>query len=196
MSETLKNLTKAFIGESQARNRYTMYAKTAEKEGYPQLAEIFLTTADNEREHAKWLFKMINGLKEEQGNPEELEEYTVEALAPTTWAGTAENLQAAINGENYENTEMYPEFADKAEEEGYPDIAKRLRAIAQAEVHHEGRYKKLLEEVQGGTMFEKREEKEWMCRKCGYVYKGATPPTECPSCNHPTQYFELKCEEY
>ncbi|HID15750.1 MAG TPA: rubrerythrin family protein, partial [Candidatus Atribacteria bacterium] len=127
MKKTLKNLVKAFIGESQARNRYTFYAKTAKKEGYHQIAEIFIITAENEREHAYNLFKLINKLIEESG--EKLNEITVEAVAPTTLGNTVENLKAAIAGENYEYTKMYPEFAKIAEEEGYPDIANKLRAI-------------------------------------------------------------------
>jgi rubrerythrin len=194
MKETIQNLTKAFIGESQARNRYTMYAKTAQKEGYEQLSELFLITADNEREHAKWLFRMINQLK--QKSPGEYEEIVVEAGAPTVLGSTVENLKAAIAGENYEYTQMYPEFADTADREGLPHIAKRLRAIGEAEAHHEDRYKKLLQEVEANTMFNKEKEATWVCRKCGYVHNGLQPPDKCPSCDHPTKYFEIKCEEY
>lgn len=196
MKQTLQNLTKAFIGESQARNRYTFYAKQAQKEGYEQIAEIFLLTADNEREHAKWLFRMIQDLKKQEDNPEKLKELIVDALAPTETGETEVNLQAAINGENYENTEMYPEFAETAEKEGLSEIAKRLRSIGEAEKHHEERFQKLLKEVSADTVFKKEEPKEWMCRKCGYVHKGETPPQECPSCSHPANYFEIKCEEY
>lgn len=192
LMETIKNLAKAFIGESQARNRYTFYAKTAQKEGFEQISELFLLTADNEREHAKWLMKMINGLKKD-GVPMEI---TVEAGAPTVMGTTAENLKAAIAGENHEYTSMYPEFADTAEKEGHPEIAKRLRAIARAEQHHEERYKKLLAEVEGGTVFRKSEKVAWVCRKCGYVHDGEEPPEACPSCSHPRNYFERKCEEY
>jgi rubrerythrin len=194
MNETIQNLTKAFIGESQARNRYTMYAKIAKKEGYEQLSEIFLLTADNEREHAKWLFRMINDLKKQSA--EALDAITVEAEAPTTLGKTTDNLKAAIAGENYEYSDMYPSFAETAGKEGFPDIAERLRAIANAEQHHEGRYKALLAQVEAGTMFKKDEEVEWVCRKCGHVHKGKTPPEECPSCGHPPEYFELKCECY
>ena len=190
MSETIKNMAKAFIGESQARNRYTMYAKTAKKEGYEQISELFLLTADNEREHAKWLFRMINGLKENN------DAIHVEAEAPTVLGTTIENLKAAIGGENYEYTTMYPEFAAKAEEEGHPEIAKRLRAIGVAEKHHEGRYKSLLAELEGNTLQKKTEPKEWVCRKCGYVHTGTEPPEKCPSCDHPPSYFELNCEVY
>jgi len=192
--ETIKNLTKAFIGESQARNRYTFYAKIAKKEGFEQISEIFLLTAENEREHAKWLFRLINELKKKSG--EDMDEIVVEAAAPTTLGDTAENLKAAIAGENYENTKMYPEFADVAEKEGFTEIAKRLRAITIAEKHHEERYKKLLKEVEGKTFFKKDKKVYWVCRKCGYIHEGEEPPEVCPSCSHPKSYFELKCEEY
>src|SRR3989344_9208468 len=145
MRNTIKNLTKAFIGESQARNRYTFYANIAKKEGFEQIAEIFLITAENEKEHASWLFRLINELKKKNG--EKLDEIQIEAVAPTILGNTADNLKAAIAGENYEYTKMYPEFADVAEKEEFPEIAKRLRAIAIAEKHHEERYKKLLNEV-------------------------------------------------
>lgn len=191
---TIENLVKAFIGESQARNRYTFYAKIANKEGFEQIAGIFLITAENEKEHASNLFKLINELKKKSS--ERLNETKVEAVAPTVLGSTAENLKAAIAGENYEHTKMYPEFADVAETEGFPEIAKRLRAIAKAEEHHEERYKKLLEEVEAGTFFEKEEGVWWVCRECGYIHFGKEPPEICPSCDHPRSYFELKCEEY
>ena len=196
MQETIKNLAKAFIGESQARNRYTLYAKVAKKEGYEQLGAIFELTAEQEREHASWLFKLIKQLKEEQGNPEELDELTVEALSPTVYGTTADNLKSAIKGENYEHTQMYPQFADQADKDGYPQIADRLRAIAKAEEHHEERYQKLLSNLEAGTIFKKDEEKEWTCRKCGYVHKGKTPPDKCPSCDHEQSFYEIKCETY
>jgi rubrerythrin len=194
MRSTMESLTKAFIGESQARNRYTFSAKVAQKEGFEQIAEIFLITADNEREHAKWLFRLINELKR-KGNGE-YDEIKVEAAAPTVFGSTAENLQAAASGENYEYRQMYPEFAAVAEKEGFPEIAKRLRAIAEAERHHEERYLKLLKEVQAGTAFKKGKAVSWVCRKCGYVHEGIEPPAECPSCNHASNYFEVKCEQY
>lgn len=194
MQKTIENLTKAFIGESQARNRYTFYSKIAEKEGFDHISEIFLITADNEREHAKWLFRLINELK--QKGAEKLDEITVEAAAPTTLGNTAENLRAAIAGENYEYTKMYPEFADVAENEGFPEIAKRLRAIAKSEEHHEERYKKLLKEVEGNTVFKKDKKVYWVCRKCGFVHEGEEPPEKCPSCDHESSYFQIKCEEY
>ena len=194
MEETIKNLVKAFIGESQARNRYTFYAKIARKEGYEQIAEIFSITAENEKEHASTLFKLINELKKEGG--EELNEIKVEVSAPLVLGNTVDNLKAAIAGENYEYTRMYPEFADIAEKEGYPEIAAKLRAIAKAEERHEERFKKLLKEVEAGTVFKKDEEVWWVCRECGYVHYGREPPEKCPSCGHSKSFFQLKCEEY
>lgn len=190
MKKTLENLIKAFIGESQARNRYTFYAKVAKKEGYEQIAELFLITAENEKEHAKRLFEHINELKEDNN------EIKVEAVAPTVYGNTAENLKSAIEGEHHEYTQMYPEFADVAEQEGFAHIAKRLRAIALAEKHHEERYTKLLKEVEAGTVFKKDKEVWWFCRECGYIYFGTEPPRECPSCNHSQSFFQVKCEEY
>ncbi|HOM96039.1 MAG TPA: rubrerythrin family protein [Methanofastidiosum sp.] len=192
MTKTIENLTKAFIGESMARNRYTIYAKIALKEGYEQISELFLLTAENEREHAKWLFRMINAIKED-GNPTKI---IVESEAPLVLGNTIENIKGAIEGENYEYTHMYPEFADIAEKEGFKDIAKRLRAIAIAEKHHESRYIKLLKELQEGTFFKKKEKVLWVCRKCGYIHEGNEPPEICPSCDHETAYFERLCEEY
>ena len=190
MTQTLQNLTKAFIGESQARNRYTFYARVAQKEGYEQIAEIFLLTADQEKAHAKRLFEHIQELKE--GTPE----IKVEASAPTTYGTTIENLKAAIAGENFEYTQMYPEFAKTAEAEGFAALANRLKAIAKAEAHHEERYKKLLAELEGGTIFKKPQEIEWVCRECGYVHTGNTPPDKCPSCDHPQAFYQVKCETY
>jgi len=194
MQETIKNLAKAFIGESQARNRYTMYAKIAQKEGFEQIAELFLVTADNEREHAKWLFRLINELNGKDG--EKLEEIAVDSAVPTMLGTTAENLKAAIAGEHYENTEMYPGFATVAEKEGLAEIAARIKAISKAEEHHEDRYKKLLAEVEGKTVFKKSKKVQWVCRKCGFVHEGEEPLEKCPSCSHEAKYFELKCEEY
>ncbi len=194
MKETIKNLTKAFIGESQARNRYTFYAKIARDEGYEQIAAIFLLTADQEKAHAKRLFEHICELKKE--TDEDLSEIVVEAAAPTTYGTTVENLKAAIAGENYEYTKMYPEFADQAEADGLSEIAIRLRSIAKAETHHEERYKKLLAQLEQGTIFSKDKEVWWVCRECGYMHFGKTPPEKCPSCDHPQAFYELKCEEY
>ena len=193
MKKTMENLAKAFIGESQARNRYTMYSKTAKKEGYVQLSEIFLKTAENEREHAKWAMRMINSLKEDGEVPDAI---IVEADAPTTLGTTVENLVATIAGENEEHTQMYPEFADTAEKEGLTDIAERLRAIGLVEKHHEERFTKLLEAIESEKVFKKDEEVEWLCRVCGYPHIGMEPPEKCPSCDHPTKYFQIKCEEY
>lgn len=194
MQETIKNLTKAFIGESQARNRYTYYANVARKEGYEQIGGIFQETADNEKEHAKRLFEHISELK--QKSKENLDEIKVEAAAPTIYGTTAENLKSAIAGENYEHTEMYPQFADIAEKEGLGRIAARLRSIAKAEEHHEERYQKLLKEVEAGTVFKKEKEVVWVCRECGYMHVGTKPPKECPSCSHPQGFYQVKCEEY
>jgi len=194
MDQTIQNLTKAFIGESQARNRYTFYAKIAKKEGFEQIAEVFLITADNEKEHAKRLFEHIVELKKQLG--ENADEINVEATAPNVYGTTAENLKAAIAGENFEFTKMYPEFADVAEKEGHVTIAKRMRAIAIAEKHHEERYTKLLKEVEANTVFKKDSEVTWVCRECGYVHNGKEPPEKCPSCDHDRSFFQVRCEEY
>lgn len=194
MDQTLKNLAKAFIGESQARNRYNMYASTAKKEGYVQIYEIFNETAEHEKQHAKWMMRMFNQIKDEQDL--EITDVEVEAEFNSILGDTAENLQSAIDGEHYENSEMYPEFADVAEEEGYPKVANRLRAIAESEEYHEERYSKLLKQVENRTFFEKEEEVEWVCLECGRVHKGTTPPEECPSCDHPKSYYKLKNDQY
>ena len=172
MNETIQNLAKAFIGESQARNRYTFYAKTAKKEGYEQIRRIFLETAEQEREHAKWLFRLINQLKNDLKL--DLDELKVEGVVPTILGTTVDNLKAAIAGEHYEYETMYPEFADIADKEGYPDIAKRLRAIAIAEKHHEDRYANLLKEVENKTVFKKKEKVSWICSQCGYHHDAPT----------------------
>ncbi len=194
MERTLENLVKAFIGESQARNRYSRYAKVARKEGYEQIAEIFEITAENEREHAKWLMTMIQELLKKSNKS--MSSMKVEVEAPLVIGDTIQNLQAAIEGEHYENAEMYPEFARVAEEEGLKDVAERLRAIAKAEEHHEERYRKLLELVREGKFFKRDEEVVWVCRKCGYVHVGSEPPAKCPSCEHPYNYFQVRCEEF
>ena len=194
MKKTIENLSKAFIGESQARNRYTIYSKIAKKEGYEQISAIFLETADQEREHAKWLFNMIQDLKAESSD--DLDEISVPAGAPTVMGTTIENLKAAAAGENYEYTDMYPEFAETAKEENLPKIAVRLNSIAKAEAHHEERYKKLIKEVEGSSIFKKEEEKSWVCRKCGYIHSGKMAPEKCPSCDHPKAYFQIKCETF
>ena len=194
MSKTIENLAKAFIGESQARNRYNLYAKQAKEEGFEQIADIFNETAEQEKQHAKWNFKMLQRVMDKEG--EKSDELEVEAKAPTVLGTTEENLQAAIGGENWEHTTMYPEFAKQAEKDGYPGIAGRLEHIAKAEEHHEERYQKLLKEVKAGTVFKKKEKVWWFCRECGYMHFGEEPPQECPSCSHPQAYFQIKCEEY
>ncbi len=195
MEKTIINLAKAYVGECQARNRYTFYSKIAKKEGYEQIADIFLQTAEQEKEHAKWLFRLINNLKKE-GNSDVFEELKIEAEVPIIYKDTISNLKAAASGEHYENITMYPEFAKIADEEGLSDIAKRLRSIAIAEKHHEQRYLKLLKEVENNSVFKKADKIYWVCRKCGYVCEGLEPVEECPSCNHPKNYFERQCEEY
>ncbi|MEK7159192.1 MAG: rubrerythrin [Patescibacteria group bacterium] len=190
MSQTLQNLTKAFIGESQARNRYTYYASVAKQEGFEQIAAIFSETADQEKTHAKKLFEHIQELKEGQN------EIMVEAASPNVYGKTTDNLKAAAAGEHYEYSEMYPEFAKTAREEGFPVIANRLLAIAKAEEHHEERYLKLLKQVEAGTIFKKEIETTWVCRECGYVHVGNEAPKACPNCAHPQAYFQIKNEEY
>ncbi|MBW9221468.1 rubrerythrin family protein [Methanothermococcus sp. SCGC AD-155-C09] len=191
-NKTLENLTKAYIGESLARNRYTCFAKIAKQEGYEKISEIFLLTAENEREHAKWIYYLANELKEKCNLKGSILNIDVEV--PIVFGNTAENLKSAIEGENFENTEMYPEYAKIAEEEGFKDIAERLRAIGVAERHHEERFKKLLEALD--NFYKKDEPVEWVCMKCGYVHKNNEPPKECPSCSHSEKYFEIKCEKY
>ncbi|MEA3413965.1 MAG: rubrerythrin family protein [Nanoarchaeota archaeon] len=193
MEVTLKNLTKAFVGESQARNRYTFYAKIAKKEGYEQIAAIFIETAEQEKTHAKRLFEHIQELKKELGNKDSI---LVEAEASTIYGTTSDNLKAAIEGESYETETMYPEFAKKAEEEGLSKIAKRLKSIAKAEAHHKERYEKLLEQLEAGTIFKKQKKVVWVCRECGYIHEGEEAPEECPSCDHPKAYYQIKSEEY
>ncbi|MDD5606247.1 MAG: rubrerythrin family protein [Candidatus Pacebacteria bacterium] len=188
--QTLKNLSKAFIGESQARNRYDFYAKIAKKEGYEQIAEIFLITAENEKAHAKRLFEHIQKIKSDN------QEILVDASVPNIYGNTIDNLQSAIEGENHEYTQMYPDFAKTAEQEGYEDVAIRLRSIAKAEEHHEQRFKKVLEQLKKESIFKKDQEIEWVCRECGYVHKGTEPPEKCPSCDHPRAFYQVKCEQY
>ena len=194
MKKTLENLAKAYAGESQARNRYTSYAKIARKEGYEQIGGIFDETANQEKEHASWLLKLIQEIKKKLGG--DLSELIVEAKVPTTLGATIENLRAAAAGEKYEYTEMYPEFAETADAEGLPDMAKRIRSIAIAESHHEERYLKLLRQLENNTIFKKDKEVIWVCRECGYVHVGFEPPESCPSCGHGTAFYQVKCEEY
>lgn len=190
MKQTLLNLIKAFIGECQARNRYTYYAKIAQKEGYEQMAEIFLVTAEQEKTHAKRIFEHIQELKKDNKN------IKVETEAATIYGDTKENLKTAIAGENYEYSKMYPEFAKIAKREGFKKIAKRLLAIAQAEKHHEERYKKLLTNLIKKSVFRKRKKVWWICRECGYMHYGTSAPKKCPSCDHPQAFYQLKCENY
>jgi rubrerythrin len=190
MEKTLENLTKAFVGESQARNRYTYYAKVAKKEGYEQIAGIFMETAEQEKVHAKRLFEHIQELKGDKT------EIIIETGAPTVYGSTVENLKAAIAGENHEYTEMYPDFAKIANEEGLGKIAARLRSIAKAEEHHEERYKKMLDQVEANTVHKKPETVSWICRECGYMHEGPEAPEKCPACDHPRSYYQLKAETY
>ncbi len=195
MKKTYYNLLQGFVGESQARNRYTFAAKIAKKEGHPQIQRIFLETADQERQHASWFFKMAQSLKKKLNG--KLDESKLEdVVVPTVFGDTAENLKAAAAGEHYETTTMYPGFADIAEEEGLPEIAKRIRAIAVAEAHHEERYVKLLEELKGNTLYKKEKKIYWYCAECGYMHEGTEPPEICPACSHPRKYFYRACEEY
>jgi len=185
-TRTEKNLLTAFAGESQARNRYTYFASQAKKEGFEQISAIFLETADNEKEHAKRLFKFLEGGEAE-----------VKASFPAGIIGsTAENLASAAAGENYEHTKMYPEFAKIADEEGFPEIASVFRAIAVAERQHEKRYLALLENVKKNRVFKKDEVVKWKCRNCGYIHEGKEAPEKCPACAHPRAYFELLVENY
>jgi rubrerythrin len=190
MSQTLQNLAKAFIGESQARNRYSYYATIAKQEGLEQIAAIFTETADQEKAHAKKLFEHIQELKEGQN------EIIVEASSPNVYGKTIDNLKAGADGEKYEYSIMYPEFAKVAKEEGFNVIANRFMAIAKAEEHHEERYLKLLKQVENGTIFKKENETIWICRECGFVHVGTEAPKVCPNCVHPQAYFQIKNEEY
>lgn len=185
-TRTEKNLVTAFAGESQARNRYTYYAGQAKKEGYEQIAAVFLETADNEKEHAKRLFKFLQG-----------GEVEISAAFPAGRIGTtAENLAAAAGGENHEHTVMYPDFARTAEEEGFPEIAAVFRAIARAEQGHEERFRALLDNVTRGRVFKREEKVTWRCRNCGYLHEGEEAPEVCPACAHPRAYFELPARNY
>jgi len=185
-TQTEKNLLKAFAGESQARNRYTFFAKQASKEGYEQIGALFLETAENEGQHAKIFFTHLEG-----GLVEITATYPAGAIGTT-----AENLAAAADGENEEWTDLYPAFADVAESEGLKDVASSFRQIAKVEAKHEARYRKLLDNIERGQVFEKPEPVSWICRKCGYVHQGATAPKVCPACKHPQAYYEVYAENY
>ena len=172
-TQTEKNLLAAFAGESEARNKYTFFASKARKEGYEQIAALFLKTAENEKEHAKLWFKELAGIGD-----------------------TAENLQAAAEGENYEWTDMYEDFAKTAEAEGFTELAHRFRLVAAIEKHHEERYRALLHNVEMAEVFAKSEVKVWECRNCGHIVIGTSAPEVCPTCNHPQSYFEVREENY
>ena len=172
-TQTEKNLLAAFAGESQARNKYTYFASVAKKQGFEQIAELFLKTADNEKEHAKMWFKELDGLGD-----------------------TADNLRAAAEGENYEWTDMYEDFAKTAEEEGFKALAARFRMVGEIEKHHEERYRALLHNVESQEVFEKSEVKIWECRNCGHIVVGTKAPAVCPVCQHPQSYFEVHSENY
>jgi rubrerythrin len=183
---TEKNLLTAFAGESQARNRYTFFASQAKKEGYEQIAGFFLDTAENEKEHAKRLFKFLEG-----------GEVEITAAFPAGVIGTtAEYLKSSAQGENHEWTSMYPEFATVADKEGFPEIARVMRNIAVAEKGHESRYLGLLENINKGKAFKKDQKVVWRCRNCGYLHEGVEPPEECPACAHPRAYFEVLGETW
>lgn len=185
-TQTERNLLKAFAGESQARNRYTYFASAAKKECFEQISAIFAETADNEKEHAKVFFKYLEG-----GDAEITASYPAGRIGTT-----AENLLAAAQGELLEWSALYPEFARVAAEEGFPEVATSFREIAEVEAHHESRYRKLLENVNGYTVFKKDGVVLWKCRNCGYVYEGVEAPEICPACKHPRAYYELLAENY
>ncbi len=172
-TQTEKNLMAAFAGESEARNKYTYFASKAKKEGFEQIAALFLQTADNEKEHAKLWFKELNGI-----------------------GSTAENLAAAAAGENYEWTDMYEGFARTAEAEGFKELAEKFRGVAAIEKHHEERYRALLHNVEAQEVFAKSEVKVWECRNCGHIVVGTNAPDVCPVCNHPQAYFEINKQNY
>ena len=172
-TKTEKNLQDAFAGESQARNKYTYFASVAKKAGYEQIAELFLKTADNEKEHAKMWFKELGGI-----------------------GSTEENLLAAAEGENYEWTDMYEQMAKDAESEGFPELAAKFRGVGEIEKHHEERYRALLKNIETKEVFEKSGVTIWECRNCGHVVVGTTAPDVCPVCNHPQSFFEVRAENY
>ena len=191
-TKTLENLMKAFAGECQARARYMMYAKVADKEGLKQIAAIFQETADNEMAHANRFFKLAAaGLEGEM--PAMVE---INASYPVAIGNTLENLKAAAAGENEEWAHMYPEFARIAEEEGFKEIATAFRMIAKAETDHETRYRKLVENLEKGVVFKRDGKYFWKCRNCGYIHEGTAAPQVCPACQHPQAYFELFVENY
>ena len=191
-TKTAENLLKSFAGESQARNRYTYYASVADKEGFKQIRDIFIETAENEKEHGKRFYKfLLEGLKDEL--PAMIE---ITAGFPVAQGTTVENLKAAASGENEEWTELYPEFAKVAQEEGFPEVATAYKFIASAEKRHETRFLKLAENILGDKVFAKDEKDLWKCGNCGYIHEGTGAPEKCPACLHPKAYFELFVETY
>ena len=185
-TQTEQNLLKSFAGESQARSRYTFFASVAKKEGYEQIAGVFMETAEQEKEHAKRFFKFLEGGMVE-----------ITAAYPAGVIGTTEqNLEAAAAGENEEWVELYPHFADVADQEGFPAIAKVFREISKVEAEHEKRYRTLLARVKDCSVFKRETEIEWQCRNCGYVYDGKEAPMACPACAHPQAFFEPKKNNY
>ncbi len=185
-TETEKNLLAAFAGESQARNRYTFFALKAKKEGYEQIAAIFQETADNEKEHAEVFFKHLQG-----GEVEIIAGYPAGVIDTT-----AENLLAAAEGEKMEWGTLYPDFAETAQKEGFPMVAHSFREIGEVEAHHEGRYRKLLDNVKNNQVFKKDKVVKWKCRNCGYVHEGKEAPAVCPACQHKQSYYEVWMENY
>jgi len=185
-TKTEQNLLKAFAGESQARNRYSYAASAAKKEGYEQIAALFLETADNEKQHAKRFFRFLEGGMVE-----------ITAAYPAGVIGTtAENLKAAADGELEEHSVLYPEFARIAKEEGFPQVAAQFNLVANAEKHHEARYRELLKTLEAKSMFKKGSAVKWTCRECGYVHEGPEAPGVCPCCEHPQAFFQVLCETY
>ncbi len=185
-TQTEKNLLTAFAGESQARNRYTFFASAAKKAGYEQISAIFTETADNEKEHAERLFKFLEG-----------GEVEISGSFPAGIIGdTVSNLEASADGENHEHTTMYPQFADIAEKEGFPEIAEVFRNIAVAEKAHEERYRALIENIKKDMVFKRDTVVKWKCRNCGYIHEGPEAPEECPACAHARAYFELWTRNY
>lgn len=185
-TKTEKNVLLSFAGESQARNRYTYFASQAKKEGYEQVAAIFLDTADNEKEHAKVFFKLLEGGMVDIAG----------AFPAGVIGDTKANLRAAADGEMFENTTLYPGFSGIAEAEGFPEIARTFNMISVAEKGHENRYRLLLKNLEEGTAFKRSEKVVWRCRNCGYLHVGEEAPLECPACNHPQAYFELSVDKY
>ena len=194
MKETPKKLFAAYVGESQARNRYTFFSSIAKKEGYILISRIFQETANQEKEHGLNYYKMLQQFKKE----EKFDDFNVNESYPTTYGDTIENLQSSVNGETMEYTKLYPDLADTAEKEGYPEIAKRTRAIARAEQHHAERYDKLLKIVGDDIFFKRGKKVVWVCLECGYEIELEEIPKDfvCPSCSHPRAYFAKKCEDF